>query len=48
VGWMTRVLFLVGFFSFLCHCIQASSGANLATYSMGTGGSFPGGKTDMS
>jgi hypothetical protein len=32
-----------GFFS-LCHCMQTSSGAHPASYTVGTRGSFPGGK----
>jgi hypothetical protein len=28
----------------LCHCVQTSSGTHPASYTMGSRGSFPGGK----
>jgi hypothetical protein len=34
--------------SSLLHSIQTGSGAHLASYTMGTGGSFPGGKANHS
>jgi len=31
-------------FSLVHHCVQTASGARPASYPMGTGGNFPGGK----
>jgi hypothetical protein len=44
-GWSSRVGYLVGTGNFsLYHGVQDGSGAHPASYPMGTGGSFPGGK----
>jgi hypothetical protein len=44
-NWMIRVRFLMGSGNFsLQHDVQTSSGAHPASYSIGTRGSFPGGK----
>jgi hypothetical protein len=48
-GWTTAVEFLAGammgfFFFFFHHHLQAGSGAHPASYSVGTGSSYSGGK----
>jgi len=45
MGWKIGVRFPVGAGNFsLLHRVQTGSEANPASYPMGTGGSFPGGK----
>jgi len=45
MGWTTEVLFPAGAGMFSPrHCIQTDSGTHPASYPMGIGGSFPGGK----
>jgi hypothetical protein len=45
MGWIAGVQFLAGASDFsLLHSAQAGSGADSASYPMGTGGSFPRGK----
>jgi hypothetical protein len=43
-GWTARVQFLAVQDFSLLHSVQIDSGTQSASYSMGTGGSFPGGK----
>jgi len=48
IVWMTGVQFparaVKGFFFFLCHTVQTTSGAHPASYPLGTGDAYPKGK----
>jgi hypothetical protein len=43
-GWMTGIRFPAGTRHFSLHSVKTGSGVKPASYPVGTGGSFPGGK----
>jgi hypothetical protein len=45
MGWTAGIQFPAGVRFSLLHSVQSGSGAHPASYPLGTGGSFPGGKT---